>query len=461
MNKLIILLGTLVITSCNANLSKNYILFSGKISNPTSEKFELVYKEGNGRFAVNIAEDGSFTLDTITSGTGIYRLEGLAMNRMYIYLANGGEYNLTFDEKKMIKTSVLTGPMPNPSTYLRTKNAVRDSLRGMSFGKYKTLEPAEFLTTSNKIKDNLTKYLKSFPDMPKDFFEYELGEINNYYHLYLIRYEYLHGQITGQIDTFRVSDEFFEDLEGVDFINESAYKYGGYYKTLVKEYFELKAKKISEKSGDNYFLTKLNVFGAVPNEYIKNQLLAISAKNDLSEIPNLEEYYDTFLSVSTSKKNNENVTKRYKELKKVADGAPSPIFKNYINYASGTNSLADFKGKYVYIDVWATWCSPCLKEAPYLKKVEKKYHGKNIEFVSISIDRKNMEDAWRKKIKSKELSGVQLLADADWQSEFVKSYQIKGIPRFILIDPDGNIVSRKAPRPSSPELITLLNDLII
>ena len=48
--------------------------------------------------------------------------------------------------------------------------------------------------------------------------------------------------------------------------------------------------------------------------------------------------------------------------------------------------LSDFKGKYVYLDIWATWCGPCRAEIPFLKKVEEKYHGKKIEFVSISID---------------------------------------------------------------------------
>jgi thiol-disulfide isomerase/thioredoxin len=147
-------------------------------------------------------------------------------------------------------------------------------------------------------------------------------------------------------------------------------------------------------------------------------------------------------------------------------GAPSPSFVDYENITGEKTSLADLKGKYVYIDVWATWCGPCKAEIPSLKKVEKQYHGKNIAFVSMSIDddrshggswEKANED-WKKMVKEKELGGIQIFAPKGWQSEFVQNYKINGIPRFILVDPKGNIVSASAPRPSSSELIKLFDE---
>ena len=76
-------------------------------------------------------------------------------------------------------------------------------------------------------------------------------------------------------------------------------------------------------------------------------------------------------------------------------GKPSPKFEGYENFKGGTTSLDDLKGKYVYVDVWATWCGPCKREIPFLKEVEKAYHGKNIEFVSISIDKAKDHEAWK------------------------------------------------------------------
>ncbi|WP_250437120.1 redoxin family protein [Hanstruepera flava] len=155
-------------------------------------------------------------------------------------------------------------------------------------------------------------------------------------------------------------------------------------------------------------------------------------------------------------------------------GSESPAFTDYENVDGSKTSLADLKGKYVYVDVWATWCGPCKAEIPHLKAIEKEYHDKNIEFVSLSVDdgrgykADSKEEAaalakegWKKMIAEKELGGIQIIAPEGWQSSFVKDYKISGIPRFILIDPDGNVVNPDAPRPSSDKLKELFTELNI
>lgn len=141
------------------------------------------------------------------------------------------------------------------------------------------------------------------------------------------------------------------------------------------------------------------------------------------------------------------------------NGKPSAEF-DYENHKGGKTKLSDLKGKYVYIDLWATWCGPCRAEIPYLQKVEEKYHGKNIEFVSVSVDVVKDHDKWQRFVTDKQLGGIQLFSDKDWQSEFIKSYGVMSIPRFILIDPKGNVLNADAPRPSSQELQTKLDALL-
>ena len=140
------------------------------------------------------------------------------------------------------------------------------------------------------------------------------------------------------------------------------------------------------------------------------------------------------------------------------EGEDAPTF-NYADLDGTIHGLENFKGKYVYIDVWATWCGPCRKEIPHLEELQEKYKGNDkIVFTSISIDQDTK--AWRKMVSEQEMKGVQLLADGAWQSSIVRDYKIKGIPRFLLIDPNGDIVSANAPRPSSNRIKAKLAHLI-
>ncbi|WP_291851563.1 redoxin family protein [Lutibacter sp.] len=154
-----------------------------------------------------------------------------------------------------------------------------------------------------------------------------------------------------------------------------------------------------------------------------------------------------------------NYEKMHEDIMRFAKGKVSPTFENYENFNGGKTSLSDLKGKYVYIDVWATWCAPCKAEIPFLKTLEKEYHGKNIQFVSISVDMPDFHEAWKEMVKKEELGGIQLYADKNFESKFIVDYGINAIPRFILLDPNGNIVDSDAERPSSPKLKELFTEL--
>lgn len=155
----------------------------------------------------------------------------------------------------------------------------------------------------------------------------------------------------------------------------------------------------------------------------------------------------------------------YKENLIMGKGRPSPVFTNYVDIKGGTRSLSSFKGKFVYIDVWATWCGPCIQQIPFLQQLEEEYKNKNIAFVSISTDESQRsggsweaaEKKWRNFVKDKNMSGVHLWSGEDFS--FQQAYKINTIPRFILIDPKGNIVDANAPRPSDPNLKNLFTSL--
>jgi thiol-disulfide isomerase/thioredoxin len=123
-------------------------------------------------------------------------------------------------------------------------------------------------------------------------------------------------------------------------------------------------------------------------------------------------------------------------------------------------ALSDFKDRVVYIDVWATWCGPCKQELPHLKKLEKElHHNPNVVFLSVAVDASKDIEKWKTFVEREELKGVQLFAGDRAKRELMDPYKITGIPRFILVGKDGNIVSPDAPRPSSQEILPLLSTL--
>jgi thiol-disulfide isomerase/thioredoxin len=135
----------------------------------------------------------------------------------------------------------------------------------------------------------------------------------------------------------------------------------------------------------------------------------------------------------------------YKSMKKLTPGNKAIDFR--VEDIHGNEyTLKDFKDKVICIDVWASWCSACLKEMPYLEKLENKYKDNDIEFIVVSVDDK--EYTWKKIIKERSLHGNQYWANGGQNSDFFKNYQLRDLPVYIVIDKEGKIVKSRASRPS-------------
>jgi thiol-disulfide isomerase/thioredoxin len=117
-----------------------------------------------------------------------------------------------------------------------------------------------------------------------------------------------------------------------------------------------------------------------------------------------------------------------------------------------------FKGKVVYVDIWATWCRPCLAEFPFSKTLHDKFAEKNVAFLSLCCLSK--QDAWEKTIAQHELPGEHHLLN-EVQCGYLKDkYQLVGFPTYMLFDKNGNLTYGDAPRPSSGSIEEILNGLI-
>ncbi|SEW01678.1 TlpA family protein disulfide reductase [Chitinophaga arvensicola] len=243
------------------------------------------------------------------------------------------------------------------------------------------------------------------------------------------------------------------------------FKRSGAYRQWLEDYLTqefFKRQRDGKYQGDTtlrdggMYVAKLRIVQQeVTDPFIKEYLsynpaafLMTTAKNETTR----HEAYNTFMKVAS---NVEAKNELKQLLGLMTSNAMAPEF-NYANVDNRKVALKNLRGKYVYIDVWATWCSPCKAEIPFLQQVEKDYHGKNIEFVSISIDADKGE--WEKYVRNNKLGGIQLITDKkNFESEFIRKLYVAAVPRFILVDPKGRLVSANAPRPSDPELRVMLD----
>lgn len=136
------------------------------------------------------------------------------------------------------------------------------------------------------------------------------------------------------------------------------------------------------------------------------------------------------------------------------NGDPAINFRAY-DINNKNVSLESFKGKIIYIDLWATWCGPCLQELPQLDSLRKQYaNNSNIVFVSLCVNER--VDDWKKDIQKRNQQGIQLFADRNQ----MLPYKIYSIPRTIIVDKDFKVLMMNGPTPSNPGLKAYLNALL-
>jgi len=436
---------------------KDYLVLSGKIENYKKRDLKLKNYASDVKIKFN-KKTKSFSDSLNIKESGYYQL---IINKkvLDLYLSDTIDTQISFDYKKpnVIK---FEGNNANINNYFLDKNKLITKIL-ISGNHYFSLEEEEFLDLINKYKDAVTEDAIS-KNLNSDFLKIEIKNIE-YEHLDRIsKYENFYS-ILNDDRKFKVSENFPDAFENFNLNDTESFKNSSSYRSMLNE--ELKnitTKKLKE--GEDYYLTYIEVIQTeITEDVIKNNLLYNNAINSITYTDNLKEFYNKFMGYSTNEAHKKEITDTYNTLKTVAKGKEAPKFFGFENYNGGTTSLDDLlnKGKYLYIDVWATWCGFCKKEIPLLKRLEEQYHGKNIEFVSISVDVKSKHDKWKQTIIDREMTGIQLfsgkvLADLEWAQKFL----IKGLPKFILIAPDGKIVTPTAPAPSEGEkLINIFDNL--
>jgi thiol-disulfide isomerase/thioredoxin len=177
-----------------------------------------------------------------------------------------------------------------------------------------------------------------------------------------------------------------------------------------------------------------------PDSYIS--LLAISSVGGPSpDMAELESLYD---SISQRLKETETakvLKNAIDALKNTAVGIMAPDFTQ-TDVNGVPVKLSSFRGKYVLLDFWASWCGPCRQENPNVVKAYKKYKDKNFAIIGVSLDKTDTRSNWLSAIKNDGLSWTQVSDLKFWNNEVAVLYYIRSIPANFLIDPNGKIIAK-------------------
>lgn len=444
---LLIVLATAILTSCGKDEPKiESFVFSGKIDN--FRKRNMTLEGFNFSKKIKFDRKTKTFKDTLKNmAPGHYTLF-VGKRPIHMYFTPNEDVNVSVDAKKRTKKPTFIGNNSNINNYLEKRKNKFGLLLG-NYQKFFAKKEDEFLAKNEKYTDALLKLAES-SQLPPEYLELEKRNIDYEGVRNQYNYERLHRILTGD-DEFKSKDDLKTVIDDVDLNSSTDYINSRQYRNLLKEYLEDVAGTKTTEDGD-YYLTYLETIQTeVTDTLVKNNLIHDISEKALTYTTNLSEFYRKYMGYSTNEKNKREITEVYNQLKLTEAGQPSPKFENYDSYDGKKVSLDDLlnKGKYLYIDIWATWCSFCKKEIPLLKNFEVKYHGKNIEFVSISVDKRSDFNKWKRMVEENEMGGVQLFAGEGTKTlQFAKDYVIKGLPRFILLDPEGKIVSANAPRPS-------------
>lgn len=195
------------------------------------------------------------------------------------------------------------------------------------------------------------------------------------------------------------------------------------------------------------------------NKQMVNALADMKIDNVIKEAPaNLKNIYAAYVKAKGNEPVPANIAELYNHYQSLTTGSQAADFDMY-DMQGRKVMLSDLKGKAVYLDCWATWCGPCKAEIPHMAKLYEHYKDNpNVMLVSVSFD--TSEAAWRAMVKKDNPGWPQYIVKDAFKSKLGTNYDITGIPRFMMFDKSGNVVSLDAPRPSAEDIISFIDNAV-
>lgn len=435
--------------SCTKERPVNYVIFSGTIENPIIDSLVLWDINFKHIYTIHLDINNSFC-DTIPISKGYYEMND-RQNSINLFFKPSMNLDVTISYNENVPTSLFQNNGAYENNYLQQKTQFDKNFEKVTDYKYfLNLDEEVFLKLTDSINTEKVEFLKDQKYLDIEFLMFETFAIKYEKASLLNRYYYGRGEFINQPD-FKVSNNYPNPYEDIDFLNEKLLLHPDFGWSLHGfVFFKMDDEGVDKQ---NSLLKLETIDKEFKNQKIKDQVAYESIRFQTKDIVQ-DDIYSKYMSMVENELYRKEIEEKYSNLKKISKGAISPSFELY-DLNDDLVTLESLRGKLVYIDIWATYCIPCVKEIPALNKLEKEFKNKEIYFVSICL--KDTKEQFERFVKEKKMGGIQLFAP-DENINFFKNYLVRGIPRFILVDKEGYIIDAHTYRPSDPKLVELIQD---
>lgn len=455
----ILALSTLMAWACSSPPQKpDYsITIAGKISNPESATIKVSVDDDLATDSLDA--DGNFVLQFEYQETESFMVQSGDL-RFALYLSPGDSIFLTGDAKEFGRTFKAEGSKALENSYLR-KKIITSNESGLDnwmelmkhpkdvyFAKKDSMlalvkKPFEELSANPQAD-------KAFLEMEDAYFKYQSLFMDAMFPMY---HGYLNKMHADSVD-FPV-EETKKTIRNLPLDDPKLLAVQPFRNMLDLRIGEATTEVLKIDSTLNYEDVNWNVVDTlVKNQEVKDFLRFQTIKMNLEYRGpvHAEKDIQKFKASTKSEKYLGKLDKLVAKWEPISPGKPVPDF-TFTDIKGQPVKISDLKGKLVYIDIWATWCGPCIAEHPHWDKLKADYKDKDVAFMTVSID--DTREPWEKMVKEKKMDGLQWFAENAWQSELAQHFMVNGIPRFLLLDKEGKIIDPSADRPSGPIRETL------
>lgn len=279
---------------------------------------------------------------------------------------------------------------------------------------------------------NLDFYVQNDPDgLTPKFKEFLTNEI-----IYDWAY---HMMLYGTVfkNKFGIKAAFFEFLDEAPLQSDVIGNY--FYREFLQAY--LSHRYLAEQPQDNAFAGQYDLaarlFTGKPLAFLQSEMIVRGFR--AQEVEALQHKYWNFTDHNTYPELNEKVAGVYYQIMKYAEGSLAPDF-TLANPSGQALSLHQYQGKVIYLNFWASWCKPCMAKMEQLRSIQGKLEDQGIVFLNVSLDRQ--KETWLQTLATKDIRGLHVLANGDIESDVARSYQIKILPQYYIIDKNGYFASK-------------------